>query len=465
MQTTANRLTDTLAHFKVRHLLSLSVFLAACSSGNDVEPLADSSPQDSATDTRDAEIQTDTAFVDTTELDDSKPVHCERPFSDLQWGSAMDDEVLGLASDASGAVYAVGYTGGKLGEANDGPTGDSKGFVRQLLRGGAGFERIVDTNTTDAVDAVAVHWDGQVYFAGRTRGALSGATNKGSFDLVYGRVDPAGVMHGLTQLGTAAPDHPMRIASEGPGLAIGGYTDVHVVGSAVEAWEDPFVAFFDLLPGSAPNRLWTWHASTESSDRGRAIAVNAAGHTFAVGSAEAGAGRGAIIIELDRAGRLMRRHVWSAGPLETIAAAKFAKDGDLLIAGSTARRLGEAHYGGQDAFVAKLDPITLNARWVRQLGRASAEWIEDMAVSPSGVIVAVGETVGDDTRGGSDAFAIAVAPTGAALWSWQGASEGEDAFHSVTIDACGDVIAGGWSMGATTGGKHRDAVIRKLPAL
>jgi hypothetical protein len=170
---------------------------------------------------------------------------------------------------------------------------------------------------------------------------------------------------------------------------------------------------------------------------------------------------------------LLRRVTWSAGPLESIAAIEVAKDGDLIIAGATARKLGTSYYGAQDAFIARLDPASLSTRWVTQLGRPGSEWIDDLAVDANGAIVAVGETLcsgesWDDTRGPSDAFAIAVSADGSPQWTWQGATDGEDALTSVVVDGCGDVIAGGWVTGATSGGPHlgrRDAILRKLPPL
>ncbi len=400
-----------------------------------------------------------------------EPPDCAGAWGALQWGGALDDEVRGLAVDHAGRVLVAGYRGGRVGVANDGPVGDATGFVRWVSVDGEVAEVTLQTPATDIVEAVTQAPDGTVWFAGRTRGALAGAAPQGSFDLVLGRARPGDPMQAWP-FGTARPEVPRRVVFDPLGrVVVAGFDEVYIPTNFVEAWENPWVAAFTPPdPDGPPVQVYRTLLDSPQSDFGNGLAVTADGSAWLAGTNTAGPSAGGFLAQLDGDGVVVREHTVARSPFDHLAAVAVAADGDLLVAGTTAGRLGEAQHGGQDAFVARLDPETLAPRWVRQVGGPESDWVTDLAVGPAGEVVVVAETLGvavpgATLRGPSDVFAFAVDADGAVLWAGQWGSDGLDQPTAVAWDACGVVVGG-----ATTGslvpgqasGGRRDAFVLRV---
>src|SRR5919201_4621696 len=123
-------------------------------------------------------------------------------FAGRQWGTSEDDEALALVPARSGGVYTGGFSGGRLGTDNIGPTGNSRGFVRKLSASGeVQWEATLDTSATDIVEALAESPAGRIYAAGRTTGAFGGATQRGQFDAFTAVLTSAGTVSAVTQFG------------------------------------------------------------------------------------------------------------------------------------------------------------------------------------------------------------------------------------------------------------------------
>ncbi|MDZ7708292.1 MAG: SBBP repeat-containing protein [Trueperaceae bacterium] len=96
-----------------------------------------------------------------------------------QFGTTASDQARGVATDANGHAYLVGYTRGALEGSNAGDydaflrTYDQDGNVRWTRQFGTTEREIANDNATDA--------NGHVYVAGETEGALEGP-NAGSSD-------------------------------------------------------------------------------------------------------------------------------------------------------------------------------------------------------------------------------------------------------------------------------------------
>jgi hypothetical protein len=401
------------------------------------------------------ELPADAAVTDAGHADSGLPEDpCAVRFLDRQWGTDRDDEVRALLADAEGHVIAAGYLAGKLGVADDGPTGNSAGFVERLWRGRARWVAGLDTDTSDIVEALTVGPDGALYFAGRTRGVVPSSTSRGGFDLVLGRVSDAGQVSWLGQHGTPRPEAPRAITFDQEGrLLVVGYTDIYIPTNYVEAWEDPFIAAFDSIQADSPPwQVYFTQFESPEYDFGYGVAAADDGRAWLVGAVVNGSNSGAYVADITQAGAVERVQRWSRGALENIAAVARAADGDLILAGTTNLKLGAESFGQQDAFVAKVDPASLTPRWVTQLGSSEFDWVTSMALGAAGQTVVVGETFGAfhpgaEVGGVGDVFAFQVDGQGEPMWTWQGGSQDNDTPSSVVIDACGDVIVGGSTNG------------------
>lgn len=155
-----------------------------------------------------------------------------------QFGTPESDEVLSMASDASG-VYVAGTTSGAIG-AQPG-TGAVDGFVRKYdVNGQALWTRQFGTPDYDDVLGIAVSAQG-VYVAGNTKGALPGQLNAGDYDIFIRKFDPSGVAEWTQQLGGKGHDELLGIAVDASGVYTAGVTDGALPGQRSKGSFDAFI--------------------------------------------------------------------------------------------------------------------------------------------------------------------------------------------------------------------------------
>jgi RTX calcium-binding nonapeptide repeat (4 copies)/Beta-propeller repeat len=115
-----------------------------------------------------------------------------------------------------------------------------------------------------------------------------------------------------------------------------------------------------------------------------------------------------------------------------------------------------------DSFLAKYSP-TGSLLWARQFngGAGGEAYLSDIKIDAAGNVYAPGYfsgslTLGPTTLisdGKSDGFLVKLDPSGNAIWSSHLASEGEDYFSELTLDAAGNAyVTGQFEKGATLGG-------------
>jgi hypothetical protein len=122
----------------------------------------------------------------------------------------------------------------------------------------------------------------------------------------------------------------------------------------------------------------------------------------------------------------------------------------LVVVGVTASSDGAlgAPHGGQDGFVALLDPATLKVSWTLRLGSAGHDALRAVAVVGGRRIVAAGHTDGAACRprlGGADGWLVSISLAGEVLRS--------ECVGTGATDGLSDVAAGGdgtvWMTGTT----------------
>ncbi|AKJ03490.1 Hypothetical protein AA314_05116 [Archangium gephyra] len=389
----------------------------------------------------------------------------------LQTGTTKSEEFLDVAIDSQGRLYLAGYEQGDVGAERFDPSGDSRGVLWRLGAGSSGVSRSVDLpGSTETLDALTFHpVTGALYFTGRTTGAFDRAhgasadfTHLGQQDVFVGS-EQDGILY---QGGSERPQHPNRLAFDTQGaLIVSGFDDVYVPPgtSYVERWDDPFLIKLELpAEGLTLSERWSRSFDTTSVDRlgGLAVDTRRDSGIYVTGNSENGSIRGSFVRRIDpgtgEPGPLWRQ---SAISMDTMQAAHFREDGNLLLAGSTFGVMGPQSHGGQDVVVRLLnmDPekgAIGEPLWTKQYGSPGADFVTDMTVDAQGHIIVVGETLDsvletepEANKGSYDIFMMKLDANGERLDVKQWGSEGDDHPNAVAVDACGELFIVGYTMG------------------
>lgn len=386
----------------------------------------------------------------------------EPTWLDVQLGTPLDDEALGVTIDPQGSVYLTGYDNGENGVINEGPVGDAHAFVMRFGRDGAlGWRRDLETTAADLGERIVrSQTDGHLFVAGSTSGAFVGTTNQGSFDLFVSELDTDGNTLRTVQLGREVGEHSAGLAVSTQGVFLSAQDEVKVEGRAVTAWQDASALVLDrpmASPTAAPR--WWRHQDSDTPDFAGGVAVEADGSAiYVAGSVSAGAARGPYVSRLSSTGEI----VWSTriSPIgaDLATAIAIAPDGGLYVVGATLGQVGPQIVGEQDAFVVRVDRASGEITWSAQVGSTASDLPWALAFASDGTIVIAGETLGtiDPARpyaGSGDAFALAIdRTTGLVLHAWQGATEGDDVARTIAVDANGHAYVAGYTEGAIVAG-------------
>lgn len=127
--------------------------------------------------------------------------------------------------------------------------------------------------------------------------------------------------------------------------------------------------------------------------------------------------------------------------------------GALTVEGTAAPTSGTAG----DAYVASVDPSGA-LRWVQSIGGAGAERLTDLAVTPLGIVYAVGSANSSITVAGStnnatdDGFVWSLAPDGSSRWLRLVSSINADSLvNGVALEPSGDIVITGAYEGTIRG--------------
>jgi len=139
-----------------------------------------------------------------------------------QFGTGSGDVANGVATDASGNVFIAG---GTLGSLEGTSAGSEDAFVRSYDgEGSVRWTRQFGTSSSDVANGVATDASGNVYAAGSTGGALEGA-EFGTFDAFIRSYDSEGGPRWTRQFGTSSGDVANDVAiGANRGVLATGYT-------------------------------------------------------------------------------------------------------------------------------------------------------------------------------------------------------------------------------------------------
>lgn len=287
---------------------------------------------------------------------------------------------------------------------------------------------------SELVEGTAVAADGSVYVAGTT---FSFGSDADVFLLKYDEAGNLLWQRRWAQQGPFLNDNAGDVAVDGAGAA-------YVVGTTVAGanGNDLLLLKFD----AAGTLVWqrTWGGG--SLDEGQAVAVDAEGNVYAVGTTQSFNDREAFILKFAPDGTLLWQRTWSRGDSDSAQAVTIGPDGNVYVGATSFRPiflfdaavlklspagelLAEAGYavseiadalgiavagdgsvyvagsldGADAAFVVRFD-ADLTLDWQRSLGGRSGDRANAVTVAPDGTVWVVGET---NTADASDEAFIA----------------------------------------------------------
>jgi enterochelin esterase-like enzyme len=221
-----------------------------------------------------------------------------------------------------------------------------------------------------------------------------------------------------------------------------------------DVWEPAFVEgakyAFTYVARPEVSVMKATLVGTPGADREGGVAVDAAGNTYEAlaaagpvdGQPNAG-GTDAVLIKYAPDGaKLWTRSLGTAGTDRAYGVA-LDPQGHPVVAGYTAGNLAGSA-GGDDVFVAKLDPAGAR-EWPTQLGTSAADRAYGLGVGADGSVYVAGYTKGalaGPNAGDKDVFVAKLTAAGAVSWTRQLGSPGEDKGMAVAAGGGGVYVAG-----------------------
>lgn len=320
-----------------------------------------------------------------------------------QLGTAGTDEWRGVASDASGNVYVVGFTDNTFaGQTRAG--GDSDAVIARLKPDGSlDWLRQFGTSGADFLVAVAVDSSGAAYAVGSTSGSFAGQTLRGTSDAFIVKYRSDGTQEALNQFGSAKDDALTAIATDGQGgFFLGGWaTDSLAAGQSALGGRD--AALYRYVPGSGV--AWAVQLGSSSDDEVQAVAGGS---------------------------------------------------GTVFIGGRTAGSIGGQPFLGRlDGFVASLDASGGSLRWLRQVGTLFEDEIFTLLPQAGGEVIAGGYVSlalpTSQYVGGKDAAFFRFASDGTSVYANQFGTFGDDFLRAAVVNPQGGAFAVGTTNGTING--------------
>ncbi len=389
----------------------------------------------------------------------------------VQFGTAARDVPAAIATVSDNGIFVTGTTDGFLGTAPVSSMTPPNFFVTRLTPGGA--VTWWDTQGTSNQDnAYAATSDASnLYLAGNTYGTFTGNVSAGGSDIFVVKFNNFGAHYWTKQLGTSALDVAYGAAATlSNAVFIAGGTWGSFPGNTTAGAMDLFVGKLDA-DGA---QLWIRQLGTSSLDYALAVAADANGNAYAVGStsgaldgnASAG-GYDAFIVKYNGSG--VKQWTRQLGSSATEFARGVAVDasGNIYVAGSTEGALdGIPNAGSSDAFLVKYNAAG-QKQWTRLFGSTGSDTAGGVRTDASGNVYVVGRApLGFDSQvsaGGDDAFLVKYNAAGAKQWTRMYGTAANETGDAVTVQGTSIVLAGatfGALPGETNAGERDVFLVR-----
>lgn len=349
-------------------------------------------------------------------------------------GTSGEDIATGLAVDASGNVYVIGYSWGNV-SSHDYATvkydPDGNELWVRRYEGPAG---------TDYARGIGLDAAGNVYVTGQSWGGAN-------YDYATVKYDPDG-----NELWVRRYNGPGNGTDNVYGLAVDAAGNAHVTGycyTGAVTGHDYATVKYD----TDGNELWVrYYAGAGSlSDQARAIAVDGSGNVVVTGWAVGPANLDYATVKYDAAGNELWARLYNGTGNGTDNGYALALDaaGNVYVTGESWGNVSSYDYA-----TVKYDAAG-NQQWaMRHDGSAAIDDIAvAMAVGPAGDVFVTGRTT--ETSTSWDYTTVKYSPAGAELWvhSYDGGTGllGSDQARAIACSPQGAVFVTGSSSGSASG--------------
>ncbi len=287
-------------------------------------------------------------------------------------------------------------------------------------------------------------------------------------DVYVSSVDNKGKVRWVKRFGGAGSELCHRLARDAKGnlYVTGRFTKQISFGATTLTSKGSYDVFFAKLdPAGKP--LWASSGGSKYEDRGQGITADGAGNVYVVGEFNKDAtfgkhtltSRGGIdlfVAKLDAGGSYSWIKTAGGTRVDRALAAAATPDGKLFVTGQIN---GEATFGAakfkpkntyHDAFVARYSPSG-SVVWVRGAGGLGTDVGQNIAVDSAGnsYITGVFEKVGTfgtlevSSRGFRDVFAARLDAAGTFVWAASGGGSGLDQGVGLSLDKAGNTYITG----------------------
>jgi hypothetical protein len=296
----------------------------------------------------------------------------------LSWNTFLggSDNAYGIAVDASGSVYVVGYSDTSWGTPVNAHSGGgvSDAFVAKLNSSGALiWNTFLGGTSPDVGTDIAADAGGSVYLAGYSDTSWGTPVNAhsggGVSDAFVAKLNSSGALIWNTFLGGAFGDSGWAIALDASGNA-------YVAGTSYGAWGTPVNAHngggvsdaFAAKLNSSGALTWNTFLGSSSDDEGYGIAADASGNAYVAGHSgdtwgtpvdahNGGPFWDAFVAKLSSSGALTWNTFLGGTANDSGNAIAVDASGNAYVAGISYGTWGtpvRAYTGSTDAFAAKL---------------------------------------------------------------------------------------------------------------
>ena len=464
--------------FAVVSILVLPYFIACSDSSNArVEPSVDAGNEEDANENvLDASAGSDAppekdATTDAVTAKDAS-TNGGKALWTSQFGNGSENRANAVAVDASGNILVGGYTQGAF--TGQTSAGAIDAFLRKCDPSGAElWTKQFGTSGSEHVAAVSVDSSGDIVVVGGTTGTLPGEASAGDFDAYVRKYDTAGTVLWTKQFGTSTADYARAVSVDTSGnIVVVGFTGASLPGQTSAGSVDIFVRKYD----SAGSLLWTKQFGTTGADDATAVAFDANGKIVVAGTVpsalpgqKAFGGADVFVRKYDSAGAELWTAQFGSTMSDGVSGVTTDASGNIAISGATNGALpGQTNAGGFDAFARKYDGSGTEL-WTTQFGSADADYAVAVRSDTSGNLAVAGYTAGklpgQKAAGGNDPFVRKLDGKGADLWTFQFGSANRDEASSVAVDASGNIVIAGFTLGALPGQSalgQEDAFVAKF---
>ncbi|MDB9450838.1 Calx-beta domain-containing protein, partial [Dolichospermum circinale] len=375
----------------------------------------------------------------------------------VQFGTSGQEQNSGVSNDRAGSVFAAGHTNGAF--AGNTNAGNYDGYITKYNPDGSqAWIKQFGTSGTDYALGTGNDNAGNVYAAGYTNGAFTGATNLGSNDGFITKYTSTGTLAWVKQFGTAADDtsYGISVDSNGNSYVIGG-TYGAFTGNVTQGAYDAYIAKYD----TNGTQTWIKQFGTNQYDEAIGVSLDSNDNIYVLGST-AGAFAGntnvsgfdVFVSKYNSSGtQAWVKQLGSSGNNYVgINGISTDSTGNVFITGYTDGTFsGNTSLGSLDGFVAKYS-TTGTLDWVQQFGTTSDDYsIASKTDSAGNTYVAgwtSGQLTGNTALGGYDGFLAKYNTSGTRLWVKQFGTNSNDYANGLSIDKLGNIYVSGWTDGS-----------------